>query len=61
MKTINEQDTSVSKVKNDTGSGCAGLPDDYEYLRRVCGCEGTQWARTKGIIFDNRYLFRLEN
>ena len=42
-------------------TGCAGLPDDDEYLRRICGCEGAQWARTKGIIFDNRYLFRLEN
>ena len=42
-------------------TGCAGLPDDDEYLRRVCGCERTEWARTKAIIFDNRYLFRLEN
>ena len=42
-------------------TGCAGLPDEDEYLRRICGCEGTEWARTKGIIFDNRYLFRLEN
>ena len=42
-------------------TGCAGLPDDDEYLRRVCGCEGTEWVRTKGIIFDNRYLFRLED
>ena len=39
---------------------CAGLPDDDEYLRRVCCCERTEWARTKGIIFDNRYQFRLE-
>ena len=38
-----------------------GLPDVDEYLSRVCGCEGAEWARTKGIIFDNRYLFRLEN
>ncbi len=42
-------------------TGCAGLPDDDEYLRRVCGCERAAWARTRGIIFDDRYLFRLEN
>ncbi len=41
-------------------TGCAGLPDDDEYLRRVCGCEGAEWARTKLLIFDNRYHFRLE-
>jgi uncharacterized protein YdaU (DUF1376 family) len=39
---------------------CEGLPDDDEYLRRVCGGERADWPRTKGIIFDNRYLFRLE-
>jgi uncharacterized protein YdaU (DUF1376 family) len=32
-----------------------------EYLSRVCGCEATEWAHTKGLIFDNRYHFRLEN
>ncbi len=42
-------------------TGCEGLPDDDEYLRRVCCCDGANWARTKGIIFDNRYHFRLEN
>ena len=42
-------------------TGCAGLPDDDEYLRRVCGCERTEWAPTRPIIFDDRYLFRLEN
>ena len=41
-------------------TGCTGLPNDDEYLRRVCGCERAEWARTKGIIFDNRYHFRLE-
>ncbi len=42
-------------------TGCAGLPDNDEYLRRVCGCERGDWARTRGIIFDDRYLFWLEN
>ncbi len=42
-------------------TGCTGLPDDDEYLRRVCGCECAEWARTKGIVFDNRYHFRLED
>lgn len=42
-------------------TGCEGLPDDDEYLRRVCVCDHSEWARTKGIIFDNRYHFRLED
>ncbi len=42
-------------------TGCAGLPDNDEYLRRVCGCEREDWTRTRAIIFDDRYLFRLEN
>lgn len=40
-------------------TSCEGLPDDDEYLRRVCGVDGAQWARTKGIIFDNKYHFKL--
>ena len=42
-------------------TGCDGLPDDEEYLRRVCACEESNWLKTKGILFDNRYHFRLEN
>ena len=42
-------------------TSCEGLPDDDEYLRRVCCCDRSDWARTKGIIFDNRYHFRLES
>jgi uncharacterized protein YdaU (DUF1376 family) len=42
-------------------TGCEGLPDDDEYLRRVCCCDASAWVRTKGIIFDNRYHFRLED
>ncbi len=42
-------------------TGCDGLPDDDEYLRRVCCCDASAWERTKSIIFDNRYHFRLEN
>ena len=30
---------------------CDGLPDDDDYLRRVCRCEAASWVRTKGIIF----------
>jgi len=40
-------------------TGCDGLPDDDEYLRRICACDLSDWVRTKGIIFDNRYHFRL--
>jgi uncharacterized protein YdaU (DUF1376 family) len=42
-------------------TSCDGLPDDDEYLRRICACDLSDWVRTKGIIFDNRYNFRLEN
>jgi uncharacterized protein YdaU (DUF1376 family) len=40
-------------------TSCAGLPDDDEYLRRVCHCEPTEWERLRTIIFDNTYHFRL--
>ena len=30
---------------------CDGLPDDDEYLRRVCRCPETEWARTRGLLF----------
>jgi len=42
-------------------TGCEGLRDDDNYLRRVCVPDGLNWPETKGIIFDNRYFFRLEN
>jgi uncharacterized protein YdaU (DUF1376 family) len=42
-------------------TSCTGLPDDDEYLSRVCGCEGAEWARTRGLIFDNQFHFRLED
>jgi uncharacterized protein YdaU (DUF1376 family) len=42
-------------------TGCEGLPDDDDYLRRICCCDDSHWANTKGIIFDNRYHFKLEN
>jgi uncharacterized protein YdaU (DUF1376 family) len=42
-------------------TGCAGLPDDDEYLQRVCGCGEGEWVRIKGMIFDNQFHFRLEN
>ena len=42
-------------------TGCEGLPDDDEYLRRICCVDSSQWPRTKGIIFDHRYFFRLED
>ena len=42
-------------------TGCEGLPDDDDYMRRVCCCDPSDWARIKGILFDNRYHFRLEN
>ena len=42
-------------------TGCEGLPDDDEYLRRVCCGNEANWLQTKEIVFDNRYNFRLEN
>lgn len=41
---------------------CDGLPDDDEYLRRICRCERSEWLRTKGILFnkDDGMFFRLE-
>jgi uncharacterized protein YdaU (DUF1376 family) len=42
-------------------TSCEGLPDDDEYLRRVCCCDSGEWARTRGVIFDNRYHFKLGN
>ena len=40
-------------------TSCEGLPDDDEYLRRVCGGDATDWARTRGIVFDNKYHFKI--
>ena len=42
-------------------TGCEGLPDDDDYLRRVCCCDAADWPRIKAILFDDRYLFRLED
>ena len=42
-------------------TGCAGLPDEDDYLRRICDCEAGEWAGIKAVIFDNQYHFRLEN
>lgn len=36
---------------------CQGLPDDDEYLQRVCRCDTASWVKTKGIIFDNQFFF----
>lgn len=40
---------------------CEGLPDDDDYLRRVCHCLVSDWVRTKGILFDNDKFFTLEH
>ena len=42
-------------------TGCAGLPDEDEYLRRVCLCDASAWPYVKSVVFDNRYNFRLED
>ena len=42
-------------------TGCEGLADDDDYLRRICDCQADEWERIKAIIFDNRYHFRLED
>jgi uncharacterized protein YdaU (DUF1376 family) len=36
---------------------CQGLPDDDDYLRRICQCDPSLWVRTKGVIFDDQYFF----
>lgn len=40
---------------------CSGVPDDDEYMRKICHCDQTVWLRTKGIIFDNERFFKLED
>jgi uncharacterized protein YdaU (DUF1376 family) len=42
-------------------TSCEGLPDDDEYLRRICRGDPADWERIRAILFDNRYHFRLEN
>lgn len=42
-------------------TGCEGLPDEDDYLRRVCCGNTVVWPEIKRIIFDNRYHFKLEN
>lgn len=37
---------------------CEGLPNDDDYLRRVCRQELTSWARVRGIVFGQ--FFKLE-
>jgi len=39
---------------------CTGLPDDDDYLRRVCQCPVEHWARTKGLVFDGAAFFALD-
>jgi uncharacterized protein YdaU (DUF1376 family) len=36
---------------------CRGLPNDDEYLLRICRCDPAQWAKVKGDIFDNVHFF----
>lgn len=38
---------------------CEGLPNESDYLQRICHCADMHWARTKGIIFDNKRFFTL--
>ena len=38
---------------------CKGLPNDDDLLRRLCGCELREWARTKGLIFGGKPFFYL--
>ena len=39
-------------------TACEGLPDDPEYLRRVCCIETAEWVAVKEIVFDDRYHFK---
>ena len=36
---------------------CDGLPDDDQYLQRICRCEAAFWMRTKGVIFNGTDFF----
>lgn len=38
---------------------CSGLPNDDAYLRTLCGASLPNWARVKGVIFDNNMFFCL--
>ena len=38
---------------------CDGLPDDDDYLRRVCRVAPGDWPAIKRIIFDNDKHFRM--
>ena len=38
---------------------CKGLPDDNDFLRRLCECDAQDWMRTRGLIFDNDLYFKL--
>ena len=34
-------------------TGCTGLPDDDDYLRRICDCQAAEWAAIKAIIVSD--------
>ena len=40
---------------------CDGIPDDDDCLRRLCGCDLSDWQKTKGTIFSGQPFFYLEN
>ena len=39
----------------------SGLPDDDDYLRRVCGCEAQDWPRVKRLLFGAEPFFVLDD
>lgn len=39
--------------------GCDGMPDDDDYLRRICHCQPSIWPEVKAVVFDNRFYFKL--
>ncbi len=41
-------------------TGCRGLPDDDEYLQRMCCCSPAEWEYVRSVVFDNDYHFKLE-
>jgi uncharacterized protein YdaU (DUF1376 family) len=36
---------------------CRGLPDDNEFLRKLCRCDKSDWEYVRGTIFNNDRFF----
>lgn len=39
---------------------CEGIPNDDDYMRRICRCEMQNWSRVKGLLFSGSPFFYLD-